>query len=266
MPSVRCPACDEVMEIEPDWYGRKVACPSCDKQFVARRPGESDEDEPDERPKRRRAWDEDEDEDDRPKRKRPKRRERPKPMSRGMNQLLLVGIIGGGILLTVLGCCGFAAYQVFKPVSYPEPWVTQSLPDGSYSVRFPKPPSADSVGFGDFGEHGTKWMTEEVGAADAVCMFGHVDNPSLPFDQWFEEDVAGIKAEVNARSTTPKAVTAAGLSGKEVEFKAGGAKVVYRVFDASRGGQRRYIMVMAGGRSMSDADRTKFLDSLKPGR
>lgn len=267
MPFVRCPACDEEMEIEADWYGRRVACPSCDKQFVARRPGEAEDDEEDARSRRRtRAWEDDDEEDDRPLRKKKHRPERPMPMGRGTKQLILTAAIVGPILLMCLGCGGWLAYLIFAPVSYPEPWVAHALPDQSYSVRFPQvPTTADPVGGFGISGTGTKWILEEPGTADSACAFGYIDNAVEPFDQWFQEDVRGIQREIGVSASSPKAVTAAGLSGKEVEFKVGPTKVVYRLFDASDGRQKRFILVMAGGRNLSEADRNKFLDSLKRG-
>ena len=265
MPSVRCPGCDEVVEIEPDWYGRKVACPSCDMRFVARRPGAPDEDEPDDRPKRRRAWDDDED-DDRPKKK-AKRRERPQPMGRGAKQLLAVGVIGGGLLLCCLGCVGWGAFQVMAPVSYPEPWVSQSLPDGAYSVRFPRRPVAeggnDPLGGGT---NDARYTLEADGVKDAVFVFGQLDGTDLTLDAVLQEVIKEVKKETGAKASSPRPITSAGLSGKEVEFTVGGGKLIYRLLDASRGGRRRFVRVMAGGRSVSDADRTKFLDSLTTGK
>ncbi len=268
MPSVRCPACDEDMEIEADWYGRKVACPSCDTQFVARRPGEAadDADEPDARPKRRRAWDEDDDEpDDRPKKK-VKKKSKPVPMGRGTRQLILAAAILGPILLVCLGCGGWGAFVIYSPVKYPDPWVTQPLPDGSYSMQFPRRPQSDNSGdeFG-FGGSGTVFTLEEDGAKDGVFVFGFTDGLDEPLDVAFQEVIRQIKVDTKAKASAPRLVTSAGLSGKEVEFTIGGGKVIYRMLDASQGGRRRYVRVMAGGRSVSDADRTKFLDSLKRG-
>ena len=45
MPLVTCPQCQEQVEIEAGWYGRRVACPECQYRFTARRPSD---DEPDE--------------------------------------------------------------------------------------------------------------------------------------------------------------------------------------------------------------------------
>ena len=267
MPSVRCPACDEDMEIEPDWYGRKVACPSCDKQFVARRPGAPEDDDEDARPRRRpRAWEEDNEPDDRPRRKKTRRPERPMPMGRGTRQLIWALAIGGPILLMCLGCGGWLGFAFFAPASYPEPWVTQSLPDGSYSMRFPRSPKSESTGeeFG-FGVNGTVYTLEEDGAKDGVFLFGHLDGLDEPLDAALQEVIRQVKADVKAKASSPRPVTSAGLSGKEVEFTIGGGKVIYRMLDASQGGRRRYVRVMAGGRSVSEADRNKFLDSLKRG-
>ncbi len=276
MPSVRCPACDEDMEIEADWYGRKVACPSCGKQFVARRPGAAgaDEDEPDARPKRRRAWDDDDDEDDddRPKKKKPVRRERPLPMGRGTKQLILAASILGPILLCCLGCGGFGAFVIYSPVKYPDPWVTQALPDGTYSVQFPKPPDPPLFPFGDpddldpDGNGDSEYEYTEDPPKDAVFRFGMIEAGPSSFEVTYQMEVQHLRLMTNAKRMTETSTTVLGRPCKQAEFSSGGGKVVYRLVDVSEPGRPRFVSLMAGGRNVSDADRNKFLDSLRQGR
>lgn len=268
MPDVNCPSCDDAIEIEPDWYGRKVACPSCGERFVARRPGEEADDERPARPRKKKVVvDEDEeDEDDRPRKKRKKREEPPMPMGRGTKQLILVSAILGPILLMCLGCGGWVAWAVYAPVSYPDPWVSQSLPDGSFSMQFPKPPSSDPMGGGFGGGTGVKYLYDGDLPNAEEFAFAHLDGSPLSFDEVWQVEMDSMRTEVGAKVTREREVTAAGCRGKEAEMTAGGGKMVYRILDASQGGRRRYLLILAGGRKVSDADRTKFLDSLKPGR
>lgn len=268
MPDVNCPSCDEVIEIEPNWYGRKVACPSCGERFVPRRPGDDAEDPP-ARPRKKVVVDEDEeDEDDRPrpKRKKKKREEPPRPIGRGTKQLILVVAILGPILLMCLGCGGWVAWLVYAPVSYPDPWVSQSLPDGSFSMQFPEPPSSHPVGEGHGGAAGTKYLYEGDLPNAEEFAFGHLDGSPNDFETTYRMEMDNLRDLIGAKVTREREVTSAGCRGKEAELSAGGAKVVYRILDASQGGRRRYLLVLAGGRKVSDADRNKFLDSLKAGR
>lgn len=265
MPSVPCPACDERMEIEADWYGRKVACPSCDKQFVVRRPGSDDDDEPDDRPKRRRAYDDDDEDDDRPKKKKKKR---PRPMGRGTRQLLVAAVIGGGILLCCLGCFGWGAFQFFGPMDYSRPWVSVANPDNSFSAQFPRSPDSDTDPNEVIGGQGKTYTLAEDGVKDAAFVFASLDDSHLSFDDAYRAEVDNIMMEVKsdgAKLKEERAITVAGCPGKEAVIVAGPTKVVFRLIDASQGGRRRYLIVMAGGRNVSDADRNKFLDSLKRG-
>lgn len=265
MPFVHCPACDEEMEIEANWYGRKVACPSCDKQFVAHRPGEAEDGEQHDRARRRtRAWEDDDEEDDRPLRKKKHRPERPMPMGRGTKQLILTAAVVVPILLMCLGCGGWLAFTIFAPVSYSEPWVTQALPDQSYSVQFPKAPSSEPMGDLFNGNTGVKYVYDGDMPNAEEFAFGYLDG-ALDFDTVYRLELDNMRRTIGAKVAKERDVTSAGCRGKEAELSVGGAKVVYRILDASEGGRRRYLLVLGGGRKVSETDRNKFLDSLKRG-
>lgn len=263
MPTVRCPGCDDTVEIEPDWYGRRVACPACDRQFTARRPSDDpDEDYEDRKPRRRRAWEDDEDDDPKPRRTKSRRREeRPQGMSRGGKQLMVLGIVGGTLLLVCGGCVGLGWFWIFAPVNYSNAWVPQTLPDGSYTVQFPKRPDSEPLGDSFSGTAGTKYLLVEELPKDAAFAFGYLDTPGLPFDDAWRAEVAEIGRAAGAKAGAERPITSAGCSGKEVDFKAGGVTVTYRLLEVP-GRRGRYLLVLAGGRNVSDADRKKFLDSL----
>jgi hypothetical protein len=269
VPDVNCPNCDESIEIEPDWYGRKVACPSCGERFVPRRPGEDAEDPP-ARPRKKVVVDDDEeDEDDRPRPKRKKRPEPPRPVGRGTKQLILVVAILGPILLMCLGCGGWVAFQLFGPMNYSAPWVNVATPDGAFAVQFPRSPEQENDTNAVLGGRGPSYVLSEDLPADAVFVFACVDDSHLGFDDAYRAEIDGIMREVKsegAKLQEEKAVTSAGCRGKEAVITSKTAKVVFRFLDASERGRRRYLIVMAGGRNVSDADRTKFLDSLTRGR
>lgn len=264
MPTVRCPGCDDGIEIEPDWYGRKVACPTCEYRFTPRRPGRvGADDEPDPPAGRRRAREGGEGEEDRPRKR--KRRERPLPMSRGMRQLILFGSIGGGILLCCLGCVGWLGYQIWGPMDYSVGWTTQSLEDGSYSAQFPRSPKEDTPSGVAIGGRGKTYVVLEKLPNDAVFALSVFDDPPQSFDEAYAAIRSEILDRTQAKVSREGAVTAAGCSGQEVDLAAGPTKLTVRLLDASRNGRRRYLLMMAGGRNVSDADRRKFLDSLKSG-
>ena len=264
MPTVHCPGCDEGMDIEADWYGRRVACPTCDRQFTARRPGARDDDEEPAPRRSRRQYDDEV--DDRPPR-RERRARPPEGMSRGGRQLMVLGIIGGVLLLVCGGCGLFGYLTIFAPVDYSGPWVAQSLPDGSYTMQFPKTPTSETLGGGPFsGASGNKYSVIETLPKDAAFVFGVIDADGMSFDTAWQAEIDEIKRQTKAKVTRETPINSAGLIGKEAIFSAGGASVTYRLLDASANGRNRYLVMAAGGRNVSDADRKKFLDSLKSNR
>ena len=271
MPTVRCPGCDDAIEIEADWYGRTVACPTCDRRFTPRRPGRDRDDEDDDRrergatppepPTRRRYRADDEDDD-----RRPSRRRRPAPKSGGRGTWLVLGILGGVLALGCLGCGGWGVWSFTAPIDYSAPWVTQSTPDGTCSIQFPRTPRSESVGDALGGTTGTKWSLIETWPPDAGFAFGYID---FPFDQpglfdeaWrleLAELTRGTGASVKRETTT----TVAGHPCKEAELTVGGSRGTYRLINLTGRPRPRLLVVFVGGRNVSDADQKKFLDSLR---
>ena len=265
MPTVRCPGCDEAMDIEADWYGRRVACPTCDRQFTARRPGAPDDGDDEPRPRRRSSRYDDDDFDDRPKR-RERRERKPEGMSRGGKQLMTLGIVGG-VLLLLCGGCGVWGWVAFTgPVDYSAKWVTQPLPDNSYSMDFPRSPKVVSKPNPFEGDGGTAYMLEEDGLTDAAFLFRSIDpavtSPNL-FDELYQEILDGARKEVKAKASPHRTIDWNGFKGRETELSVGPARVTCRMIDVSTPTRPRYLVVMAGGRNVSEADKKKFLDSLK---
>jgi hypothetical protein len=267
VPTVRCPACDDRIEIETDWYGRTVACPTCDRQFTPRRPGRDDredDDRDDDRPRRRSPSWEDDDEYDRPRRTR--RRERPVRKSGGGVGWVL-GIIGGVLLLGCLGCGGWLVYTFTSPISYPDPWVTQSIPDGTCSVQFPRSPQSESLSDSFAGTVGTKYSVIEAVPKDAGFAFGYIDYPTDQpglFDEAYRLEMAEITRASGATVKRETTTIVAGYPCKEAELSFGGnSRGTYRLIDLTATGRPRVLVVFVGGRNISDADQKKFLDSLK---
>ena len=134
MPIIRCPKCHDSVEIENDWYGRRIACPACDHQFTPRRSmGEDDRhDRDDDRPRRRRSRYDDDD----------------RPAKKGGNAVLWVvlSLVGVFVVLPCLGCVGFVIWGMTAKETFAGTWtehsVTHPLADSQPVVRasFPKNP------------------------------------------------------------------------------------------------------------------------------
>lgn len=54
-----------------------------------------------------------------------------------------------------------------------------------------------------------------------------------------------------------------GYQAKEIEFEAHGVTIVYRLVHMPDRFKTRIVLLMAGGRNLSAADRTKFLESFR---
>jgi hypothetical protein len=281
VPIIRCPNCDESVEIEDDWYGRAVACPACDRQFTPRRGNAAGtarrtprrEERDDDRPRRREY--EDDRYDDRPRRSRDRYdeyddrpRRRPERPRSGGGVWLVLGILGGVMLLGCLGCGGWLVYAFTAPVSYPDPWVTQPLADDpGTSMQFPRTPASERLGDTISGDVGTKYSLIESPPKDAGFAFGYVDFPfdePGQFDKVYRLEVAEVASSSGGRLVQETTTTVAGYPCKEAKLNFGGnSHGTYRLIHLNDRPQPRMLIVFVGGRNISDADQKKFLDSLK---
>jgi hypothetical protein len=265
VPIVPCPNCRESVEIEPNWYGRRVVCPSCEQRFLAKRPLDDREDD-DDQPRRRRSR------DDRPK-------------SGGKGLLIVLGVVGGLLLLVCGGCVGFIVYVNKAKVTFDGPWSDQSVgPDEgtAVSASFPKAaisePLIDIVGGGNGSMIAYSNMDQDDSVKDAVFAVGYVDYPAgtaNPLDKGYlalreliaERFVANplLKPVIRKESST----TVNGYPAKEVEYAEDDGRFTLRVIhvnDRPRTAAPRLVVVLAGGTGMKDPDKQKFLQSVKIGK
>ena len=251
MPEIKCPDCRETMEIERDWYGRRVSCPSCQHKFTAEFPSS--------RPSRNDDFD-----DDRPRRKRFREEERPKSGNKKL--FITLGIVGGLLLLAVCGCGGWGVWMFNSPVKYDGPWITHSLPDASASVQFPKSPKSEPIGDPAFGTNGSNYIFDEKFPKDAAFGFGYCDYPTG--DTSILDDAIivvrdAVKKEIGGTVQSDTTIAAYGQSVREITFKSGATTVTMRFIKVANSPKPRIIMLTAGGRNMPEPERKKFFDSFQ---
>lgn len=257
MPTICCPKCDVSLDIESDMIGQVIQCGSCQAEFTAKRPAPQraaaeDEDEPKPRPRVRPDAD-----DDRPRKK-----------AKGGSGLKIVLMIFGGLFalgLLVCGVGGFLVYRsVFATVTYAEAdWKEQASPDGTMSVKFPAPVKTQSTpGLASQ----TQYSLEIPPPKDGVFLFAIIDVP-LPGDALFDTAYTSARDAMvnkpNIKLVREGAVAVAGCKGKEAEMTAGGGTIIFRMLVVNTPKGTKYVIVAAGGRSIAEADRTKFLASFK---
>jgi cytoskeletal protein RodZ len=113
MPIVRCPNCDDALDVDTRELGTTVQCDACDHEFRA---------------KRSRRDDEDDEEDRRPRNRQTSlsgQREKEKKDNRTVLIVLVILCVVLG--LPCLGCLGFIIYTNTAKVGFTAQWVDQSL-------------------------------------------------------------------------------------------------------------------------------------------
>ena len=254
MPEIQCPDCRETMEIERDWYGRKVSCPSCQYKFTA--------EEQDARRNREGDF-----EDDRPRKKRSRFRdedERPKRSNKGL--FVTLGIIGGVLLLAVCGCGGWGVWMFNSPVKYTDPWVNQSLTDGTASIQFPRSPKAFPLENNDSDTVGSSYRLIENAPKDAAFSFAFIDfgeEENNAVEIGIKAYIDGVKKEIDATVQSDLTLPAYNQTIREVVFRYSNSTLTTRFVKVKIRGTHRLIIIAAGGRNVSEADRKKFFDSFQ---
>lgn len=290
MPLVTCPQCQEQVEIEAGWYGRRVACPECQYKFTARR---QNDDEPDEyRVGDAPDIDHRKDEQDLdthspypPRRRRPRYDADDRPRSGNKVLWIVLGVIGGLLFLACAGCVGFLYYAGTAKVTFSGPWADQGVGPGdtpAVTASFPKPavsePLNDLAGGGVGSLVAYSNMDQDDSVKDAVVAVGYVEYPAgtanpldkgyLPLrevlSERFVESPIG-RPVVKKESAT----TVNGYPAKEAVYADMDGNFVLRVVhvnDRPRNAPVRLVVVLAGGSGLKDADREKFLQSVKIGK
>lgn len=288
MPIIRCPHCDDRVEIEDDWYGRRIACPSCDRQFTPQR---GDRDDRDEKPRGRSDdWDDDRDtrdrkyrpgrEDDRPRRR---RRYDDDPPKKGNAVLWIVlSLVAVFVVLPCVGCIGYVAWFANATQSFDGPWADHSAGTPPVvTASFPKPPVAkflDVKGSTGGETIGYDHAADGSSPLDVIFAVGYLDFPpgTDPLGAPFGDIRAAVEEEFNvtvipgvkADLASDRKTTINGHSAREVVYSKDDGGYVLRVIHltgGAPGGNVRAVVVFGGGVNMKDPDKQKFLNSVKIG-
>ncbi len=272
MPIIRCPSCDDRVEIEDDWYGRRIACPSCDKTFTPERErGGGD------RP--RRAADAGDRDDDRPRRSRSRSRyDDDPPKSGGGLKWVLISLAVFGLLVCG-GCVGVVVWVMNAKESFSGQWADHSAGvNGEVTASFPKPPTRKypSVSASTDGHVVGYDNTVDGGGLDAIFAVGYFDFPAGtdPLGSRFDDIRKAVEEEFNvapvikADIVGDRKMTVGGHPAREVTYSkedGGYTLQVVHVANGKGNGPVRAVVVFAGGMNMQDADKQKFLNSVKIG-
>jgi hypothetical protein len=274
VPIIHCPSCNDPVEIDDDWYGRRIACPSCEHTFTPRRPGREERD--DDRPRRR------EYEDDRPRRRSRAYDDGP-PRKKGNAVLWIVlSLVGVFVVLPCAGCIGFVVWMNTAKDTFAGTWTDHSVgANGEVTASFPKTPSSKYItvsGSTTSEVKGFSNVNDANNPLDVEVAIGYVDYPAgtaAPLEKGYAE----IKREAErviidnpllnptvARETT---TTVSGYPAKEAVYDddTGGYTLrVIHVNDRPPGSTVRLVIVFAGGTAMKEEDKQKFLNSVKIGK
>lgn len=282
MPIIRCPHCDDRVEIDDDWYGRRINCPSCDQTFTPKRSGRSDDRDEDERPSRRRASDDDDrDRDDSPRsRRRSKYDDDGPPKKKGSAVLWVVLILV--VLFVVLpcgGCIGFMVWGMNAKESFNGPWSDASVgPGGEVTASFPKTPSNKYLNVSGSTTTDVKgWsnLNDADSPLDVEMAIGYVEYPAgtvAPLEKGYSdirravEDTLIDNPVVRPQVLKEGSTTVNGFPAKEATYteETGGYTLrVIHLTDRPPGSNVRLVVVFAGGTNMKPEDKQKFLNSVR---
>ncbi len=235
MPEIKCPDCRETMEIERDWYGRLLSCPSCKFKFT---PKDSKS-----RPSRNDA----------------------RSKSDKIRLKLILGIIGS-VFLVIICLCGFGIYKFFAPIKYTDPWVSQSLPDGSASIQFPKTPISKSLDKPDGSFKGTELTFDEslpMNIQFAVLCFDYPPGNEAALDTLIASTKDKIKKKSESVIALDSTFPAYGTSVRQVEFQKGISPMTIRFVKVNDEKKSRLLTLIVEGRNVDDDDKKKFFDSFQ---
>jgi hypothetical protein len=283
VPIIRCPECNDQVEIEDDWYGRRIACPSCDRTFTPRRRDDRDDDR-DDRPARRRAQDDDRD-DDRPPRQRRSRSRSPydaddRPAKKGNTVLWVVlALVGVFVVLPCVGCIGFVVWGMNARQSFDGPWADHAAgTPPQVTASFPKPPKSKFVSVA--GSTGGELMgfdnqNDADNPLEAVFAVGYFDFPAAggdPLTTHFPairqalEEVFAVAPFIAADIDTDTRTSQSGFPTREAVYSKEDGRHTLRIVHLTNrppGQPVRLVVVIAGGVNLKDEDKQKFLNSVR---
>lgn len=282
MPVVNCPNCGDPVEIDRDWYGRRIACPNCDHRFTPREEGRGrGRDDEDDRPRRRSRRDDEY--DDGPRRRRSRYDDGPPPKKSGGVMWLVLILVGVFVGLPCVGCVGFFVWANTAKESFTGPWADQSVgPDGGVTAAFPKPATTEYVNVaGSSGSEVVGFDNSGGGTAvlDAKFVAGYVEFPRDGGGDPLTKHLPAIRTEMEDRFiadefTTPSSgtesmTTVNGYPAREVTYNQedGGYTLrVVHVNDRPPGSPVRLVVVVVGGPHLKPEDKQKFLNSVRFGK
>lgn len=271
MPIVRCPNCDEALQVDTRYLGTTIECDACDHEFRAKRSRRDDEDEAeDERPRRqRRSMSE-------------QRTEEKKTNRTVWIVLMILAVVIG---LPCLGCIGFVIYTNTAKVGFTAPWVDQSLngQDGNVIATASFPANPISQSFSDASGNGVgellgySHIDQADSISEAITAVAYIDYPSTmpnPLDQVYlplrkqVEELYIDNPFTKATVTTETRLTNTQYPTKEARYTKEDGDYVVRVIhlnDISVKTGTRLVVVVAGGVGLKTTDRDKFLQSVRIG-
>lgn len=273
MPTIRCPQCREKMQVDPSDLGERVVCPGCDHRFAAREDSPGDE-RPSERSRSNSRLDDGFD--------------RPRPQ-RKSNALLwiILALVGLFVVLPCLCCIGFFVYFDNAKADFPATWTDHSMTatdrtPSPITAAFPIPPVTkflrDPENDGTGSTLSVNNIQQNGALTDAMFLIGYVDYPTdmaNPLDKAYVSIRNAITAQhlynplIEPQVASESSTTVGGYPAKEAVYVKEHGHFILRIIhvnDRPRGSTVRLVVILAGGTGMKDADKQKFLDSVKIGK
>ncbi len=246
---IRCPSCLTELDTPADRLGESIRCSRCQTEFVANAPDGSVGAEPAVHPRT-----DDLDTQDGSVRRQGRGRRRRFAIYLVVFLLLAVA---GNWLIAVLN----------TPIRFSDSaWHEHAIPDGSASVDVPvtmSPEYYEDAGFGAT-IHKDSW--ESSGLKNAWFGFGVIDYPAsdpITLEEVFRNQ-RDEYVRTNGGGVREQDLTVQDCPAKE--FQAGdwvSTRTVYRIVFLQEASRKRFFLVLAGGRALSETDRSKFIESFR---
>ncbi len=265
MPVVNCPDCREPVNIDTDWYGRRIECQDCGRRFTPRDPNlREDDDRPPPRRRRLRSM-----YDDAP------------PKNNNAALWITLSVVGAVVVIPVLVCIGFVFWASTAKQQFNSTWADHRAgPSSEVTAAFPVPPSSHfltAVGATGGEQLWYSSINDPNSTLDVDLVAGYLDYPPGTPDplateyptirQAVEDDFCanafGLGLPIERRTT------AYGYPAMEATYdrESGGYTLrVVHLNDRPPGSNVRVAVVLAGGMHLKPEDKQKFLNSVRIGK